>query len=60
VASGVQISAFHDINRNHSRALQRAIPAQGKILLNFFFLSNGGVPGLDICRVGGGSDSGCN
>ncbi len=38
-----------------------AVPAQrrGKILRYRFVLSNGGVPGLEIRRVGWGSDAGC-
>ncbi len=52
---------FNDINVNLPRALPRAIPAQrrGKILLYRFVLSNGGVPGLEIRRVGWGSYAGC-
>ncbi len=53
---------LNDINGNHPRALPRAVPAQrrGKMLLYRFVLSNGGVPGLESRRVGGGSDAGCN
>ncbi len=53
---------LHDIKGNHPRALLLAVPEQrrGKILLYRFVLSNGGVPGLEIRRVGWGSDAGCN
>ncbi len=48
--------------RAEPKALQGAVPAQrrGQILLYRFLLSNGGVPGVEIHRVGGGSDAGCN
>ncbi len=56
------LNLLHDIKGNHPRALPRAVPEQrrGKILLYGSVLSNGGVPGLEICRVGWGSDAGCN
>ncbi len=41
---------LHDINENHPRAPSAE---QGKYLLYRFVLSNGGVPGLAICRVYG-------
>ncbi len=48
--------------RAEPKALQGVVPAQrrGQILLYRFLLSNGGVPGVEIHRVGGGSDAGCN
>ncbi len=50
---------LNDITGNHPRALREPSPAQrrGKMLLYRFVLSNGGVPGLESRRVGGGSDA---